>query len=124
MPKEFSRTRRVAEQLQRELAPLIARELDDPRIGMVTITGVDVSRDYANATVWVTRVGSASEIEESIQALNHAAGFLRHKLSMELNLRSTPRLKFRYDKSVEEGAAMHELLERLSGGRTDSGRGE
>jgi ribosome-binding factor A len=115
MPKEFSRTRRVAELLQRELSTVIARELGDPRVGMVTVTAVEVSKDYAHATVYVTRLGSgSSEQNETVTALNRASGFLRHALSERLDLRSTPRLHFKYDTSIERGEELSRLIDRAA----------
>jgi ribosome-binding factor A len=119
MPKDYSRTRRVAELLQRELAAVIATELDDPRLELVTITGVEVTRDYAWATVYYTHLGDADQIKAAGAALEHAAGLLRHEMSARLDLRTTPRLRFHYDSSVERGRALYEKLERLGG---ESGR--
>jgi len=119
MPKDYSRTRRVAELLQRELAAVIATELDDPRLELVTITGVEVSRDYSWATVYYTHLGDAAQIKAAGAALEHASGLLRHEMSARLDLRTTPRLRFHDDSSVERGRALYEKLERLGG---ESGR--
>jgi ribosome-binding factor A len=120
MPKEFSRTRRVAELLQRELSEVIARELGDPRIGMVTVTAVQVSKDLAHATVYVTRLGTGTPNQtETVEALNRASGFLRHALSERLELRTTPRLHFKYDTSIERGVELSRLIERAAGPRGD-----
>lgn len=116
MAREFSRTQRVADYLQRELAQLIQQELRDPRIGMVSITGVDVSRDLAHARVWFTRLGSDTpeDAGEATQALNGAAGYLRSMLSRDSNLRSVPQLGFRFDTSVGRGRDMEELIQRAA----------
>lgn|SRR5690554_3332769 len=116
MAREFSRTQRVADYLQRELAQLIQQELRDPRIGMVSITGVDVSRDLAHARVWFTRLGSDTpeEASEAARALNGAAGFLRSLLSRDSNLRSVPQLGFRFDTSVGRGRDMEDLIQRAA----------
>lgn len=116
MAREFSRTQRVADYLQRELAQLIQQELRDPRIGMVSITGVDVSRDLAHARVWFTRLGSDTpeEASEAAKALNGAAGFLRSLLSRDSNLRSVPQLGFRFDTSVGCGRDMEDLIQRAA----------
>ena len=115
MPKEYSRARRIGEQLQRELADLIAREVNDPRVGMVTITDVDVSRDLSNAKVYFTRLGKADDVtpEQAAAALNHAAGFLRRQLSHRLALRGTPNLVFKYDHSVQRGVDLSNLIDRV-----------
>lgn len=116
MAREFSRTQRVADYLQRELAQLIQQELRDPRIGMISITGVDVSRDLAHARVWFTRLGSDTpeDASEAAKALNGAAGFLRSLLSRDSNLRSVPQLGFRFDVSVGRGRDMEDLIQRAA----------
>ncbi len=114
MPREFSRTRRVAELVQRELAKLLANQVNDPRIGFVTVTGVELSKDLKHAKVYVTRLNqeddSASK-EQLIAALTHASGFLRRELSHDLNLRVSPNFRFVYDTSVENGNQLSKLIE-------------
>lgn len=114
MAKEYSRTQRVADYLQRELAQQIQRELRDPRIGMVSITGVDVSRDLGHAKVFFTRLGSdcADEARETAEVLNKAAGFLRSQLSRDSSMRSVPQLRFYFDSSVGRGRDMENLIRR------------
>jgi len=113
MPKEFSRTRRVGEQLRRDIAELIRMRLDDPRMAMVSITAIDVSRDLAHARVYVTVVGGADEERSEIVAhLNEVAGYLRGELGRNLRLRTTPQLRFQYDESVERGAQLSALIDR------------
>ena len=94
MAKDFSRARRVGEQLQRELAQLIQSEIKDPRLGMVTVSAVEVSRDMSNAKVFVMMSGEDDEIKTSLGILNKAAGFLRHTLSKSMTMRIMPHLKF------------------------------
>ena len=114
MAKEFSRTRRVADQIQRNMAELIQMELGDPRIGMVTVTAVDVTREFESARVFFTVLGKElsdkSQIEETTAALNHAAGFLRSALAKRLKLRTTPKLIFVYDSSMEKGNQLTDLI--------------
>jgi len=112
MAREFSRTQRVADHLQRELAALVQQEMRDPRLGMVSITGVDVSRDLAHARVFYTVLGcdTSDEAQESTQVLNKAAGFLRRQLSLDSSMRSVPQLKFQFDSSVGRGRDMEELI--------------
>ena len=110
MPKEFPRTRRVGEQIQRELAALIHEELKDPRLGMVSISSVRVSRDLAHAKVHVSVLGNDEQSAESIDVLNHAAGFLRHKLGKLMHIRVIPNLRFYHDRSLEEGARLGALI--------------
>jgi len=114
MAKEYSRTQRIGDQMQRELAQLIRREVKDPRVGLVTITAVEVSRDVGHAKVFITVMGqdSAADIAQSIKVLNSAAGFLRMQLAKEMKLRSVPQLHFHYDESVSRGAHLSALIER------------
>ena len=114
MPKDFSRTRRVGEQLQRELAVLVRDEIDDPRIGMVSISGVEVSRDLSHAKVFfstMTTPGEKQEPDVSLYVLQGAAGFLRRLLGRNLAMRHVPQLHFRRDNSLEEGARLSALID-------------
>lgn len=114
MAKEYSRTQRVADQMQRELAQLIHRDVRDPRIGMVTLTAVEVSRDLAHAKVYLTLMGEATEedVAQNLSALKDAAGFLRVQLGRSMKLRSVPQLHFHYDESVRRGVHLSSLIER------------
>ena len=116
MAKEYSRTQRVADYLQRELAELIQHEVRDPRIGMVSITGVDVSRDLGHARVYFTSMeaNSSEEAAESTEALNRAAGFLRSQLSRDSRMRSVPQLRFYFDSSVGRGRELEALIRRAA----------
>jgi ribosome-binding factor A len=128
MSKPSPRVQRVADQIQRILADLIMREIRDPRVGMVSVTGVDVSRDFAYATIHVTVITKhgggigmqlsemgeldRKEIEDSLVVLNKAAGFLRGMLGKELSLRTTPALQFRYDESIARGRYLSSLIDK------------
>ena len=114
MPKDFSRTDRVADAIKRLLATLIQQEVGDPRVGMVNINDVAVTRDLAIAKVYVTFVGRDNDrqCEEAAQALNNAAGYLRSLLARELSLRTTPKLQFFYDKTPIRGQALSNLIDR------------
>jgi len=111
MPKDYSRTLRIADQIQRELADLIHNELKDPRIGLITLTGVEVSHDYAHAKVFYTSLGSAGDNFLTDKGLEHSAGFLRSQLSHRLKLRVVPQLHFIYDESVERGMRLSQLID-------------
>lgn len=112
MPREFSRRRRVGEQIQRELAELICKQLNDPRVALATVSEVRLSRDMAYADVLVTRLGSQSEeSQQTVDALNHAAGHLRGLLGQTLRLRSVPILRFHYDNSFERSARVSHLID-------------
>lgn len=122
MPRDFSRTLRVAEQIQRELADLVRLEVKDPRVGMVTLTGVEVAADYGHAKVFFTLLGDVSQIEAASEGLNHAAGFLRRELGRRIKLRTIPQLHFNFDESVERGMRLSRLIDAAvaggSGGQT------
>ncbi len=111
MPKDFSRTRRVGEQIQRELAVLIQQEIKDPRLGMVTVSAVDVSRDLSVAKVFVTILDEEHDMALTLDVLGRAAGFLRHCLGKSMSLRSVPTLKFIYDASVSNGNRLSGLID-------------
>ena len=132
MAKEFSRTRRVADQIQRHMAELIQMELGDPRVGMVTITGVDVTHEFERARVYFTVLGSslgdkahpdkpAVENEQAritAAVLNKAAGYLRSALARRLKLRTTPQLIFIYDSSMEHGNRLTDLINSAASSRS------
>jgi ribosome-binding factor A len=111
MPKDFSRTLRIADQLQRELANLIRLEVKDPRVGMVTLTGVEVTPDYAHAKVFFTLLGTTAQQEAAQRALTHAAGFLRGQIGRRIKIHTTPELHFVFDESVERGARLSQLID-------------
>ena len=116
MAKEYSRTERVADYLQRELAALIQHEVRDPRDGMVSITGVDVSRDMGHTKVYYTSMtaNTAEEASESTEALNKAAGFLRSHLSRDSSMRMVPQLRFYFDASVGRGRDLEDLIRKAA----------
>ncbi|PKM46190.1 MAG: ribosome-binding factor A [Gammaproteobacteria bacterium HGW-Gammaproteobacteria-1] len=112
MAREFSRSRRVGEQMQRELALLIQRELKDPRLGMITVSGVEVTRDFAHAKVFITVLSDdAGQVAQSLEGLRHAAGFLRRELGRRMQLRTIPELHFTHDTSVERGSRLSALID-------------
>ncbi|WP_437881608.1 30S ribosome-binding factor RbfA [Pseudomonas sp. LRF_L74] len=114
MAKEYSRTQRIGDQIQRELAQMIPREVKDPRLGFVTVTAVEVSRDVGHAKVFITVMGEsdAEKIKQNLVVLNDAAGFLRMQLGKAMKLRSVPQLHFHYDESISRGAHLSALIER------------
>lgn len=111
MSREFPRASRLADQIQRDLSETIRSELKDPRVGMITITAVEVSRDLSHARVFVSALASAEAMEETLDALRHAAGFLRSRLAHSLTSRTVPELQFVYDESVERGARLSRLID-------------
>jgi len=114
MPKEFNRSDRVADALQRSLAAAIRAEIGDPRLGMININSVVVTRDLANAKVFVTLVGAESEAqtELSVSILNKASALLRNVVAKDLSLRSVPRVQFFYDASAVRGQELSSLIDR------------
>ncbi|MBP6366792.1 MAG: 30S ribosome-binding factor RbfA [Nitrosomonas sp.] len=111
MPKDYSRTLRVADQIQRELADLIQHEIKDPRVGQITITAVEVTRDYSHAKVFYTTLSSKEDNFLVEKGLEHAKGFLRSNLSHRMKLRIIPQLHFVYDESVERGVRLSKLID-------------
>jgi ribosome-binding factor A len=114
MAREYSRTDRVADYLREELARLIQFEMRDPRVTLVSITDVEVSKDLAHARVFFTAMGKddAEQAQGVTEALNKAAGFLRSQLSKDSSLRTVPALRFQFDASVGHGRHMEELIEK------------
>ncbi|MBZ9540060.1 MULTISPECIES: 30S ribosome-binding factor RbfA [Modicisalibacter] len=110
--REFQRTDRVADQLQQELAVLIQREVKDPRLGMVTVSGVTVSRDLGYADVYITLLGDddPARIKENLAVLKRAGGFLRSQIARRVKLRHVPELRFHYDESVARGHKLSSLI--------------
>jgi len=116
MAQEYSRTDRIADQIQRDLAQLIRTSLKDPRIGMVTVNGVTVARDLGYADIYVTLLtiddfsADSEQVKLTIKLLNGAAGFLRSELSRLIKLRTIPQLRFHFDASVRDGRMLDQLI--------------
>ncbi len=115
MGKQTPRTRRVGDQIQKELAELIRDQVRDPRVsGSVTVSGVEVSRDMGHARVFMTVLGaSAEQSQVAAEALNGAAGFLRRELRRRMVLRNVPQLQFLHDPSFDRGAHLTSLIDRV-----------
>ncbi|MCX4027984.1 30S ribosome-binding factor RbfA [Endozoicomonas sp. SM1973] len=114
MAREYSRTQRVSDQIKRELASLIQLEIKDPRLGMVTVSAVEVSKDLAYAKVYVTflAIDDQQPVDEKLAVLNHAAGFLRSVLAKSIKLRTIPQLSFYYDDSISRGRYLSSLIDK------------
>ncbi|ATG73298.1 ribosome-binding factor A [Zobellella denitrificans] len=111
MAREFSRTRRVGQELQKEIAVILQREIKDERLGMVTVSGVEVSRDLNYAKVFVTFLENDPErIEKGMAALKDASGYIRSLVAKAVRLRVTPELRFVYDQSLVEGMRISTLV--------------
>lgn len=119
MAQEFSRTQRVGVQIQRELAHIIQQELSDPRVGIVTISAVEMSKDMAHAKLFITIMNPDQDVTETIKVLKKASGFLRRCLSKRVKLRVTPELHFVYDSSLAEGMRVSALLAAVAAERND-----
>jgi ribosome-binding factor A len=122
MPKDYPRSRRIAEQIQRELSDIIRLELKDPRVGMITITDVEVTSDHEHAKVFFTRLGNLNDVANTAavtHALEHAAGFLRSELAHRMRLRIVPQLHFEYDESIERGVRLSKLIDEAVGNKAD-----
>ena len=112
MPTE-TRARKLAKRIGVELAELLQREVDDPRLSSVTVTYVEVDRELAYATVYITAMADNEERDEILRAFGRARGFLRSQLASRIELRSFPQLRFRWDQSLDRGARIDELLQKL-----------
>jgi len=120
MPKEFGRNRRVADLIQRDLAILIQREMDSKQFGLITVSLVDVSPDLLNAKVYVTNLGNDAGRDALIITLNKRAGHFRHELAKNSPRRTTPRLDFVFDSSIEHGSRLSALIDSVQV-KSDSG---
>ena len=111
-----NRSFQVADQIQRDLSELIARELKDPRVGMVTINAVEVTPDYAHAKVFFSLL--TGDPEEATQGLNAAAGFLRNGLFKRLHIHTVPTLHFVFDRTTERASDMNALIAKAVASRS------
>jgi len=109
--KNPSRLARIGDQIQKDLAELIRIEVKDPRVGMITLTGVEISSDYHHAKVFFTTLGGAQSVAKAAAGLQHASGFLRSQLAKGLKLRIVPELHFIHDESVERGIRLSNLID-------------
>jgi len=108
--KKSGRPQKLGDLIQRELSELVQRELRDPRVGMITITDVDVSPDFSHAKVFFTLLNT-KHLEDAKQGLRRATGFLRSQLARRIKLYTTPELRFEYDESVERGDRLSRLID-------------
>ncbi|MFN8186883.1 MAG: 30S ribosome-binding factor RbfA [Gaiellales bacterium] len=119
--RERSRMRRVDEALK-EVVSEGLRELKDPRIGFVTVTGVKATNDLSEAVVYVSVLGSERARRQTLDALASAHGVLQARVNRELHFRRTPRLSFQYDPTVERGVRLGKLIDELTDGGLEAGR--
>ena len=111
MAKEFGRADRVSQQIQREIAMILQREIKDPRVGMATVSDVELTRDLQHAKVFVTFfLNEEDNIEAGIKVLNDASGYIRILLGKAMKLRVVPEIRFVYDKTLVEGMRISNLV--------------
>ncbi len=113
MFKSYPRSDRVSDVLHREICRLLFKEVKDPRLGFITVTGVEVSRDLKLAKVFYTLLGSPDQAQESSRALQRITPFIRKQLGKVLHMRSIPDISFRYDHSLEYGTKIDRILDSL-----------
>lgn len=107
------RQKRISELLKEEIGTLLLRKARDPRLDDVTVTHVEISPDLNHARVFISLIGSTQEKNDALEALDHASGYLRHKISERLELRRVPQLNFRFDESIERGQRVLDLLHQI-----------
>jgi|TARA_B100000767_G_scaffold274368_1_gene307120 ribosome-binding factor A len=122
MPKEYSRSERVADFIKREVALLLQRDLRDPRVSNANVNAVIVSRDMSMAKIYVTFFDkeTAEDAKQAVEVLNGAAGFIRTQVASQHSMRSTPKLRFYFDDSVRQGEHLSNLIDRaIAGGQSN-----
>ena len=113
MIRNYARSDRVADVLQKEICQLLLKEVKDPHLGFITITGVEVSRDLKLAKLYYTILGPPDRVEDSTRALRRITPFLKRGLGRKLHLRATPDIVFMYDHSLEYGTKIDHILDSL-----------
>lgn len=111
------RVSRVAESIKKEMSQILQQELKDPRIGFVTVTGVDLTNDLSQATVYLSVLGDDVQKASTLAALGRGSGFIRSELGRRIQLRHVPELIFKFDSSIEYGSRIEQLLDELNQGR-------
>ncbi len=112
MAKDYARTDRIGELIQRELASIIAKEIRDPKVGLISVAAVKVTRDLAYAKVYISRFGEPAEAKVAVEKLNKASPFLRFLLAKKIDLRVMPALQFVYDETLVTGNALAALIDK------------
>lgn len=113
MPREFARSDRVAQTINRQLAVILRSQVKDPRVSELTITDVEVTKDLRQAKVYVTNMSEEQvDIDEVMLAVDNAVGYIRRKLAAVSDMRHCPNLVFAYDNSISEGARMSALIDK------------
>lgn len=112
--RSFRREDQLSQLIARELSDLIRTRMKDPRVGFASITDVEVSHDLRHAKVFVSVMGTPEEQRETMRALHHGAGFLRHELAQRITIRHVPEISFKFDESIARGARVLDLLKQVS----------
>lgn len=113
------RVGRVGEQIKKELSQIIQSELKDPRIGFITVTGVDVTNDFSQAKVYLSVLGSDEQKEETLKALARGTGFIRSELGKRIRMRKIPELLFKFDASIDYGSKIETLIHQINDGNAE-----
>jgi ribosome-binding factor A len=117
--KGYARADRINEQIRRDLADIIRTELKDPRIGMISLTSVEVTPDYAHANVYFTSMTDRSAIPTILAGLKKSAGFLRLQLGKRIKIHQIPELRFKFDESLERGISLSALIDQANAVRAE-----
>ena len=118
-----ARAKRVADRIHEELAEIIIREISDPRLSGISVTSVDVDRELAYATIYVASFLTETNQEEVLQGLESAKGFIRRRLAQQIQVRSFPQLRFRWDNTQVQVERIDELLKQIKEERKGDGKG-
>lgn len=110
------RVGRVGEQIKKEISQIIQSELKDPRIGFITVTGVDVTNDFSQAKVYLSVMGSDEQKEETLKTLGRSTGFIRAELGKRIRMRKIPEILFKFDTSIDYGSKIEALLHQINEG--------
>ncbi|BAU57829.1 ribosome-binding factor A [Halorhodospira halochloris] len=115
MAKDYPRSRRMAEQIRRELDEVIREDVDDPRVGSVTLSEVQVSRDLGQAHIYVSVLGAqAEEVESCVEVLNQAHGFLRTRVAKKIRSKRMPQLRFVHDTAFDRAARLSAIIDEVA----------
>ncbi|MFD7521543.1 30S ribosome-binding factor RbfA [Paenibacillus chitinolyticus] len=112
------RVGRVGEQVKKEISQILQSEIKDPRIGFLTVTGVDVTNDLSQAKVYLSVLGTDEQKEGTLKALSSASGYIRSELGKRIRLRKVPELIFKFDTSIDYGSRIENLLHDLNDGKS------
>ena len=116
-----ARAKKIGQRIQEDLAEMLLQDVEDPRLSLVTVTGAEVDRELAFATIYVTSMEGSEQKEEVLEALKGARGFLRSQLAASIDLRIFPKLRFEWDNTAEQAARIEQLLDQIHDNDEDEG---